>query len=144
MAELPTTYNPKDNTWSGAKRSCMYDYGTSVGRIIFNNMKNWPTNVCQVSKTSDKNFKILFKTYNRQINDLDGTSVTNAQGITWAIRIAQYLKQRGLNHKDVIGIAAKNTTYLMPLGVACLMNTTPFHSVNPMLDEGMSNHCYIF
>lgn len=64
--------------------------------------------------------------------------MTNAQGITWAIRIAQSLKQRGLNHKDVTGIAAKNSTYLMPLGVACLMNATPFHSVNPLLDEGIS------
>lgn len=73
-----------------------------------------------------------------QINDVDGVSVTNGQGITWAVRIAQYLKKRGLNHKDVIGIAAKNTTYVMPLGVACLMNCTPFHSVNPMLDEGLS------
>lgn len=25
----------------------------------------------------------------------------------------------------------------MPLGVAYLMNTTPFRAVNPMLDEGM-------
>lgn len=74
--------------------------------------------------------------YNVQINDIDGVTVTNAQGITWAVRIAQYLKNRGLNHKDVIGIAAKNTTYVMPLGVACLMNGTPFHSVNPLLDEG--------
>lgn len=64
-------------------------------------------------------------------------SVTSGQGITWAIRIAQYLKKRGLNHKDVIGIAAKNTTYVMPLGIACLMNTTPFHAVNPLLDEGL-------
>jgi len=62
--------------------------------------------------------------------------VTFEQGLTWAIRIAQYLKKRGLNHKDVIGIAAKNSTYVMPLGVACLMNGTPFHSVNPVLDDG--------
>jgi len=27
----------------------MYNYDTSVGKIIFNNMKNWPKNVCQVS-----------------------------------------------------------------------------------------------
>ncbi|XP_068146726.1 uncharacterized protein [Drosophila tropicalis] len=118
---IPTTYNEKDNVWSGAKRGSMYNYDTSVGRIIFNTMRNWPDNVCQ-------------------INDIDGVSVTNGQGITWAIRIAQYLKKRGLNHKDVIGIAGKNTTYVMPLGVACLMNGTPFHAVNPVLDEDTIRH----
>ncbi|XP_034111579.1 uncharacterized protein LOC117572671 [Drosophila albomicans] len=116
MAALPTTYNEKDNIWSGAKRNSIFNYDTSVGKIIFNTMRNWPKNVCQ-------------------INDVDGVSLTNGQAITWAIRIAQYLKKRGLNHKDVIGISAKNTTYVLPLGIACLMNSTPFHAVNPMLDE---------
>ncbi|KAM8714049.1 hypothetical protein ACLKA7_014242 [Drosophila subpalustris] len=123
MAFIPTTYNEKDNTWSGANRSSMFNYDTNVGKVIFNTMRNWPKNVCQ-------------------INDADGVAVTNGEGITWAIRIAQYLKQRGLNHKDVVGIAAKNTTYLMPLGVACLMNATPFHSVNPMLDEATIKYVF--
>ncbi|EDW01000.1 GH21195 [Drosophila grimshawi] len=123
MAVIPTTYNEKDNTWSGAKRSSIYNYDISVGKVIFNTMRNWPKNICQ-------------------INDIDGVSVTNIQGITWAVRIAQYLKKRGLNHKDVIGISAKNTTYVMPLGVACLMNGTPFHSVNPMLDEATIKYVY--
>ncbi|TDG51514.1 hypothetical protein AWZ03_001974 [Drosophila navojoa] len=123
MTAIPTTYNEKENTWCGAKRSSIYNYDISVGKVIFNTMKNWPKNVCQ-------------------INDIDGVTVTNEQGITWAVRIAQYLKNRGLNHKDVIGIAAKNTTYVMPLGVACLMNGTPFHAVNPMLDEATVNYAF--
>ncbi|KAH8347945.1 hypothetical protein KR084_002454, partial [Drosophila pseudotakahashii] len=123
MAMIPTTYNEKDNVWSGAKRNSMYNYDTSVGKIIFNNMKNWPKNVCQIC-------------------DVDGVTVTFEEGLTWAIRIAQYLKKRGLNQKDVIGIAAKNSTYVMPLGVACLMNGTPFHSVNPVLDDGTLTHVF--
>ncbi|XP_030375093.1 4-coumarate--CoA ligase 1 [Scaptodrosophila lebanonensis] len=123
MAGIPTFYDEKDNIWSGAKRSSIYNYDTSVGKVIFNTMKNWPKNVCQIS-------------------DIDGVQVTNGQGITWAIRIAQFFKKRGLNHKDVIGIAAKNTTYVMPLGVACLMNATPFHSVNPVLDETTIRHVF--
>jgi len=47
------------------------------------------------------------------------------------------LKKRGLNHVDVIGIVARNSTYIMPLGVACLMNATPFHAVNPLQGEGI-------
>ncbi|KAH8246719.1 hypothetical protein KR038_008355 [Drosophila bunnanda] len=123
MAMIPVSYNEKDNVWSGAKRNSIFNYDSSVGKIIFNNMKNWPKNVCQIC-------------------DVDGVSVTFEQGLTWSIRIAQYLKKRGLNHKDIIGIAAKNSTYVMPLGVACLMNGTPFHAANPMLDEGTLTHVF--
>ncbi|EDW32436.1 GL10442 [Drosophila persimilis] len=77
-----------------------------------------------------------------QINDIDGVTVTFEQGLTWAIRIAQYFKKRALSNKDVIGIVAKNCTYLMPLGVACLMNGTPFHSVNPDQDEATVTHVF--
>ncbi|KAH8318431.1 hypothetical protein KR074_009865, partial [Drosophila pseudoananassae] len=123
MAMIPVSYSEKDNVWSGAKRNPIYKYDTSVGRIIFNNMRNWPKNVCQIC-------------------DVDGVAVTFEKGLTWAIRIAQYLKKRGLNYKDVIGIAAKNSTYVMPLGVACLMNATPFHAVNPVLDQGTLTHVF--
>ncbi|XP_062132979.1 uncharacterized protein LOC133843440 [Drosophila sulfurigaster albostrigata] len=116
MAAFPTTYNKDDNTWSGMQRSLMYNQDMSVGRIIFNIMRNWPKNVCQ-------------------INDEDGITLTNGQAITWAIRIAQHLKNKGLNSQDVIGILGTNSTYLMPLGVACLMNTTKFHAVNPIADK---------
>ncbi|TDG38668.1 hypothetical protein AWZ03_014911, partial [Drosophila navojoa] len=94
----------------------MYDYDTSAGRIIFNTMKNWPKNVIQIS-------------------DTDGVTVTCEQALTWAIRIAQFFKKRGLDHTSVIGIAAANTTYVMPLGVACLFNATPFHAISPLFDE---------
>lgn len=49
MAAFLTTYNERDNTWSGAPRSSIYDYDVSAGRVIFANMKNWPNNICQVS-----------------------------------------------------------------------------------------------
>ncbi|XP_002016546.2 4-coumarate--CoA ligase 1 [Drosophila persimilis] len=123
MAGIPTTYDEKERIWSGTKRSPLYHYDTSIGKIIFNTMRIWPKNVWQ-------------------INDIDGVTVTFEQGLTWAIRIAQYFKKRALSNKDVIGIVAKNCTYLMPLGVACLMNGTPFHSVNPDQDEATVTHVF--
>ncbi|XP_030387883.1 4-coumarate--CoA ligase 1-like [Scaptodrosophila lebanonensis] len=123
MFDIPTTYDAKNRIWSGAKRSSIYGEDVSVGRLIFNAMKNWPKNVFQIYDTED-------------------VKVTNGEGLAWAIRLAQHFKKRGLNHTDVIGIAAKNTTYVMPLGVACLMNTTPFHSINPMLDEDTLRHIF--
>ncbi|KAH8284999.1 hypothetical protein KR054_003755 [Drosophila jambulina] len=117
MAMIPVSYNEKDNVWSGAKRNSIFNYDSSVGKIIFNNMKNWPKNVCQ-------------------INDTDGVVVTFDQAITWAIRIAQIFKKKGLRNPDIIGLAVRNSTYVMPLGVACLLNGTPFHTINPVMDEG--------
>lgn len=76
----------------------------------------------------------------KQISDTDGIVVTNEMAITWAVRIAQQLKKRGLDHRSVVGFVAKSSTYVMPVGVGCLLNTTPFHAVNPIFDEGTSHH----
>lgn len=83
-----------------------------------------------------QNISIINKKKIWQISDTDGVSLTSEQALTWAIRMAQHFKKRGLDDSSVIGIAARNTTYIMPLGVACLLNATPFHSINPILDEG--------
>lgn len=45
---MESNWNSLDKTWSGSRRSSMYDCDTSAGRIIFNTMKNWPKNVIQV------------------------------------------------------------------------------------------------
>ena len=63
--------------------------------------------------------------------------MTNGEAITFAIRIAQYLKSFGLRQDDVVGIVGANTTYMMPLVLACLLNCTPFHAVNYKDDEGI-------
>ncbi|EDV36237.1 uncharacterized protein Dana_GF12065 [Drosophila ananassae] len=123
MEAFPTTYDARDRIWSGSKRSPIYSEETSLGRIILKTMRTFPKNVCQ-------------------IDDVDGVSVTFEQGISWAIRMAQHFKKRGLKHSDVIGIVARNTTYVMPLGVACLLNATPFHAVNPTMDEATTNHVF--
>ncbi|EDX06769.1 4-coumarate--CoA ligase 1 [Drosophila simulans] len=123
MQGLPTTYDPTERIWSGAKRVNTYTDETSVGSIIFKVMKNWPRNVCQ-------------------INDVDGVEMTFEQGITWAIRIAQILKKKGLKYPDIIGIAARNSTYVTPVAVACLLNGTPFHAVNPVSDEATLTHIF--
>ncbi|XP_030080280.1 4-coumarate--CoA ligase-like 7 [Drosophila hydei] len=114
---MQSNWNSRDKTWTGSPRSSMYDYDTSAGRIIFNTLSNWPKKVLQIS-------------------DIDGVTVTSEQALTWAIRIAQFLKKRGFDHNSVVGIAAANSTYIMPLAVGCLFNTTPFHAISPMFDEG--------
>ncbi|KAH8254629.1 hypothetical protein KR032_011329, partial [Drosophila birchii] len=123
MAQPVRNYSEEDKTWSGPPRSHIYRDDAALGAIIFQSLKNWPKNICQIW-------------------DDDGVVVTFEQALTWAIRIAQFFKRRGLTHKDVIGIAAGNSTYLLSLGVACLMNGTPFHSPHAVLDEETLKHVF--
>ncbi|XP_016947817.1 luciferin 4-monooxygenase [Drosophila biarmipes] len=123
MDRTPTIYDARERIWSGAKRIAIYTDETSLGKIIYNVMRNWPKNVCQ-------------------INDVDGVELTFQQAITWAVRIAQNLKKKGLKHPDVIGITARNSTYVTPVAVACLLNGTAFHAVNPVWDEATLTHIF--
>ncbi|KAH8301567.1 hypothetical protein KR059_006097, partial [Drosophila kikkawai] len=123
MAALPTTYDARDRIWSGAKRTYTFTDETSIGKVICSAMRNWPKNVCQ-------------------INDVDGKAVTFEEAITWAIRIAQIFKKKGLQYPDVIGLAVRNSTYVMSLAVACFLNGTPFHAVNPEMDDATMTHVF--
>ncbi|XP_017002676.2 luciferin 4-monooxygenase-like [Drosophila takahashii] len=123
MERIPTTYDARERIWSGAKRVATFTDETSLGKVILNVMRNWPRNVCQIS-------------------DEDGVEMTFQQAITWAIRIAQILKKKGLQHPDVIGITARNSTYVTPVATACLLNGTPFHAVNPVSDETALTHIF--
>uniref|UniRef100_B4MPV6 GK21534 n=1 Tax=Drosophila willistoni TaxID=7260 RepID=B4MPV6_DROWI len=107
---FPTFYNEENKIWSGAERIKLYNDNCSVGQIIFNNLKNWPDNIIQITH-------------------MDDTVVTNAEFLTWSTRIALFLKTEGLTHMDVVGIIANSSTYLVPLTVACFFNTTPFHAI---------------
>ncbi|XP_017098594.2 luciferin 4-monooxygenase [Drosophila bipectinata] len=123
MAKLPCSYDAANKIWKGIPQNPAFRDDVSIGRIIFRTMRNWSNNLCQIS-------------------DTDGTEVTFKQAFTWAVRIAQHLKSRGLDNNDVIGISAKNTTYIMPVAVACFFNGTPFQSANPILEESTLKHLY--
>ncbi|KAH8306091.1 hypothetical protein KR018_001234 [Drosophila ironensis] len=122
MAKLPCSYDPETKIWKGIPQNPPYRPDVSLGRIIFRTMKNFPNNLCQISEP-------------------EGVEVNFQQALTWAIRIAQHLKSRGFDHKDIIGISAKNTTYIMPAAVACFFNA-PIQSANPILEESTLKHLY--
>uniref|UniRef100_W8AWW8 4-coumarate--CoA ligase-like 7 n=1 Tax=Ceratitis capitata TaxID=7213 RepID=W8AWW8_CERCA len=123
MEFLKCVYNEKEHVWSGVKWPLLHDFNCSVGNIIYYNLKNFPNNICQVS-------------------DIDGREVSNKELLSWSTRLAVHFKKMGLNHDDVIGIVAKNSTYSSSLAVGCFMNCTPFHAVNSLLDT--DTICHIF
>ncbi|XP_053965284.1 uncharacterized protein LOC128867802 isoform X1 [Anastrepha ludens] len=115
MDFLKCNYDKHERVWSAAKRQLVYDFNCSMGKILYSTLKNYPTKICQVF-------------------DVDGREVTNSEMLTWSVRLAQHFKKMGLNHNDVVGIVAKNSTYLISIPFGCLMNCTPFHAVSPALD----------
>ena len=71
------------------------------------------------------------------MDDTYGISITNGQVLSWSIRMALYLKKLNLNHQDIVGISARNSTYLLPAVLGCFFRGVPFHAVNPDLDKGL-------
>ncbi|XP_062131556.1 luciferin 4-monooxygenase [Drosophila sulfurigaster albostrigata] len=109
-ALYPTTYDEETKIWSGMSRAPFFAPDCSVGSVLFNAMKNWPTQT------------VL-------INHEDGRRIANAEMRALATRLALFLKKEKLNHNDVVGIIGVTSTYLAPLAVGCFFNTTPFHAV---------------
>uniref|UniRef100_W8C6H7 4-coumarate--CoA ligase 2 n=1 Tax=Ceratitis capitata TaxID=7213 RepID=W8C6H7_CERCA len=116
-------YDKYERVWSGGKRPLLYDFDCSLGKVIYNTLKNYPKHVSQVF-------------------DPTGREVTNGEMLTWSVRLAQHFKKMGLRHDDVIGIVAKNSTFLSAVVVASLMNCTPFHAVNPVFDKNTIEHIF--
>ncbi|XP_034660961.1 4-coumarate--CoA ligase-like 7 [Drosophila subobscura] len=123
MERSSTQFDKYTKIWSGPRPQSFFDADCSIGKILFAFMRNHPSNLCQIS-------------------DTEGTALTNGEAITFAIRIAQQLKALGLKQDDVVGVAATNTTYLMPVVLGCLLNGTPFHAVSPWHDEDTLKHLF--
>ncbi|ALC47344.1 CG11453 [Drosophila busckii] len=123
MEGATTHFDKYTKVWSGPRPAHFFDADCSIGKILFAFMRNHPTSLSQIS-------------------DTEGTALTNGEAISFAIRIAQHLKSMSLRQDDVVGIAATNSTYLMPVVLGCLLNGTPFHAVSPWHDEVTLKHLF--
>ncbi|XP_065365339.1 probable 4-coumarate--CoA ligase 1 [Calliphora vicina] len=123
MEYFSCVYDDKLKIWKSATEKNKFNNNESMGQVLFERLNQRPQHKLQVDDT-----------YN--------VTITNAQAVSWAISIAEYLKELGLDHKDIVGISARNSTYLLPVVLGCFFNCTPFHAVNPDLDEDTVSHCY--
>ncbi|XP_011294887.2 probable 4-coumarate--CoA ligase 1 [Musca domestica] len=124
MDSLNTSFDRENKIWSGPKVFPIHNIEHhSIGRILFGQMRINPRNVIQ-------------------IDDIDGTSATSGELLTWGTRIALHLKSLKLTHEDIVGIAARNTIHLSSVVLGCLFNCNPFHAVNPNFHEGAIAHCF--
>jgi len=68
--------------------------------------------------------------------------ITNEQALKLSIRLAQYFRDEGLSHEDVIGVLSKNNVHEAHVLFACFFNGTPFHAVNPKLEPSVISVLY--
>ncbi|KAM8712310.1 hypothetical protein ACLKA7_012778 [Drosophila subpalustris] len=110
-----TNYIEEENLWHGAQVDLIFQPHVTIGDVVFKAFKDNATNKCQIWHENDQ-------------------VVTNEEALKLSIRLAQYFKDDGLTHEDVVGILCRNNVHEAHVIFACFFNATPFHAVNPNLE----------
>ncbi|KAH8374573.1 hypothetical protein KR200_001548 [Drosophila serrata] len=112
-----TTYDPIQKVWSGTSIQSLYNEDLTVGQIIYRQLQRQPQRIFQISHT-------------------DNTRLTRLQMLQNASKVGCYLRDQGFDTEtDMVGLLARNSTHVAALAYGCLFNGTPFHAVNPNLEQ---------
>ncbi|XP_023298004.2 4-coumarate--CoA ligase 3-like [Lucilia cuprina] len=117
------SFDKRKKIWTTPSTQGVYNTECALGRIIYNQLNSFPN-------------------VTLQIDDSTGVTVKARDALTNAVRIAQHFNEMKLHQDDIIGFAVKNTTNVLPTVIGCFFNCTPFHAVNPVLDESTLSHCF--
>lgn len=77
-----------------------------------------------------------------QVSYDDGVSLTAGEMAKLGLRIAKNISKEGLKLGDVIGLVAKNTTYVAPVVLGSLILGTPCSTLDPTFDVGEIAHIF--
>lgn len=112
-----TSYNAELRIWSGATESSYYNDDLTIGQIVFRQLQTEPQRIFQISHT-------------------ENTRLTRSQMLHNAAKVCIYLREQGFKEEThIVGLLARNTTHVAALAYGCLFNGTPFHAINPNLEE---------
>ncbi|TDG46909.1 hypothetical protein AWZ03_006613 [Drosophila navojoa] len=116
-ANPTTSYNAELKIWSGAREQSYYNDDLTIGQIIFRQLQSDPHRIFQISHS-------------------ERTRLTRSQMLHNAAKVSLYLKAQGfVAETDIVGLLARNSTHLAAVAYGCLFNGTPFHAINPSLEE---------
>lgn len=122
-ALLATKFDDATKVWAGPKSKPVYHPDISVGQIIHMNLFKTPNNVLQ-------------------INDTEGIQLTNEAVLLLSTRVALHLMMKGVNQKDVVGIMAGNTSYVMPVCYGTMFLGVPFHPLDVSFNKEAIAHSW--
>lgn len=109
------SYNKEKKVLSGPEIPQFYERNVSLGQVILHYLQRDPTKIVQTCFD-------------------DGVELSGEEMAKLATRIAGNLKHEGMQLGDVIGLVAKNTTYVAPAFLACCFIGCPVSTVDPTFD----------
>lgn len=117
------SYNPETKILSGIDFPEFFHPNVTLGQILLHYLKRDPSRIVQVCYD-------------------DGVELTAAEMIKLSSRAAQNLTKNGIKFGDVIGMVAKNTTYVTPIVLACILIGAPINTLDPSFDSHEIAHIF--
>lgn len=109
------SYDSQSKVLSGFEIPPFYHPNVGVGQVIIHYLQREPGKVVQTCYD-------------------DGVELTAGEVAKLATRIAGNIVREGFEVGDVIGLVVKNTTYVAPLVLGCLLAGCPISSLDPTFD----------
>lgn len=117
------SYDSETKILSGIQLEPFYHQNLTAGQAALHYLQREPSKICQV-------------------NYDDGTEISAGEMAKLGLRIAKNLTKEGFKLNDVIGLVAKNTTYVAPLVLASLLCGTPCSTLDPSFDVNEISHIF--
>lgn len=109
------SYNSNTKILSGIEIPPFYHQNMTIGQVICHYLQREPG-------------KIVQSCYD------DGVDLTASEMAKLASRIAKNLEREGFKFGDVVGLVVKNTTYVAPVVLGCLLLGCPISTLDPTFE----------
>lgn len=109
------SYDSKTKVLSGYKIPPFYHPSVGIGQVIYHYLQRDPSKVVQACYD-------------------DGVELTAGELCKLATRVAKNLLRDNLEIGNVVGLVAKNTTYVAPIVLGCLFIGCPVSTLDPTFD----------
>lgn len=109
------SYDQQTKVLKGVEIAPFYHPNTTIGQVIMNFLQREPSKVVQACYD-------------------DGVELTAGEMAKFGLKIAKNLTKEGMKLGDVIGMVVKNTTYVAPTVLGCLLVGCPISTLDPTFD----------
>lgn len=109
------SFDQQTKVLSGVVIPPFYHPHVTVGQVIVNYLQREPSKVVQTCYD-------------------DGVELTAGEMVKLSLRIAKNLTRESFKLGDVIGLVVKNTTYVAPVVLGCLLVGCPISTLDPTFD----------
>lgn len=109
------TFDKETKVLSGIKVPAFYHPSVSIGQVIFHYLQRDPSRIVQ-------------SCYD------DGVELSAGEMSKLASRLAKNLQRENLQIGNVVGLAVKNTTYVAPVVLGCMLLGCPISTLDPSFD----------